>query len=169
MSADPLDPPTLIADPPHAGGDEATERVPALIIVWHPDTTRIGETAALAEKRAEVSRLQPLFRSSRTAGAKAAGWPTGISAPGCPCSVSRRGWTGSICLSSLSDTHVTVDGAELKGTIALSRSDLGRGALVVLAHRSVLCVHVMRSHSSSPPRDHGRRLEQRSGRDSARN
>ena len=154
MSADPLDPPTLIADPPQAGGDEATERVPALTIVWHSDTTRIGETAALPEKRTEVSRLQPLFQSIRTAGAKAAGLADRhLSARAPALGIASR--ADGVDLSSLSDTHVTVEGVELKGTIALSRADLERGALVVLAHRIVLCVHVVRSHSASPPRDHG--------------
>jgi two-component system nitrogen regulation response regulator GlnG len=155
MSADPLDPPTLIADPPPAGGDEGSAQVPALTIVWHPDATRIGQTAVLADQRAEVSRLQPLFQSIRAAGAKPAGLADrhlSARVPALGIGLKRDG----VELSALSDTALMVDGADLiGGTVALSKGDLERGALVVLAHRIVLCAHLIRSPSSSPPRDHG--------------
>lgn len=154
MSSDPLDPPTLIAENRTSDGEDVVARIPAITILWHPDPGRIGETAILLDKRTEVSRLQPLFQARGTRGTveRPLSDPY-LSAKVAGLAIVSNG--AALEISVLSDANVKLNGLELKTTVALSKSELERGAVVVLGRRIVLCLHLVRSHRSTSKTGHG--------------
>ena len=154
MSSDPLEPPTLIAENRTHDGEDVVARIPAITILWHPDTGRIGETAILLDQRTEVSRVQPLFKARGTKGAveRPLSDPY-LSAKVAGLAIVSNG--GALEISALSDAKVKINGVDLQTKVALSKSDLERGAVVVLGRRIVLCIHLVRSHRSPSKTGHG--------------
>jgi two-component system nitrogen regulation response regulator GlnG len=154
MSADPLEPPTLIAENRTHNGEDVVARIPAITILWHPDTGRIGETAILVDPRTEVSRLKPIFHPRGTT--RATGTPLSepyLSAKTPTLAIVSNG--GVLEITAISDSKVKIDGLDLKTKVVLSKGDLERGAVVVLGRRIVLCLHLVRSHRSPSKTGHG--------------
>ncbi len=138
--------------PAEAAGD----RVPALTVLWHPDLGRIGGWAGLdplaAGGEVSLSRLEPAFLDP---GEKA-------SRPLADLCLSRR----PIFLRPLADGGLRVDpggspislvldGAAVEGTRDLSRQDIQRGVVLVLAGRVALLLHPAPDRPKSLPPSFG--------------
>jgi two-component system, NtrC family, nitrogen regulation response regulator GlnG len=140
------DAPTLSVD---ADGDAGgPPRVPGLTILGHPDPERVGERVVLAARSGTplpLSRLEPAFAAPGAGSARALDDPH----------LSRRPLHltpmagGGMRLSAEGPTPVTWDGRPLAEPVELSRQDLERGVVLVLAGHVVLLLHTL---DPAPPR-----------------
>lgn len=127
-------------------------QVPGLTILFHPDSTRVGERIALPElssrRKVELSRVQPEFFAPH-------------SAAGRPLVDSHLSRT-PIHLIGLADGRVAVersehrgeihlDGTSLEGRHELSRQDLVRGVALLLAQHVLLWLHWLDPVSAESP------------------
>jgi two-component system nitrogen regulation response regulator GlnG len=115
-----------------------TPTVPALTVLWHPDSSRIGAMALLGgETPVALSRNEPTFD-----------YYTENPAPLADTSLSR---SPTLLFSStrdsvevrplLPDVQVFVDGRPLTAAIFLSPAVINRGVVVTLGRRICLCLH----------------------------
>lgn len=126
------------------GSDLSVQQVemPGLTILCHPDATRIGErvTLPLWDRRAALARGEPKFVA-------ADGRQRGLDVA----HVSRRplllvpgAAARSVCLDRRSTRMpIEVDGHPLESTLEVTHDDLRRGAVLLIAHRVVVLLHVL--------------------------
>ncbi|WP_438021207.1 sigma 54-interacting transcriptional regulator [Sorangium sp. So ce315] len=132
-----------------------TRLVPALTVLYHPDLERVGERAVLADlalrDAVALSRMEPYFGPPATTRC----------APLGDTHLSRR----PLRIIALPDGRIrlcaaegrmraAVDGTLLEGSRDLSLDEVARGAVIELAERVVLLLHMM---DPSPP-EPGERL-----------
>jgi two-component system nitrogen regulation response regulator GlnG len=123
-------------------GRSGIPRVPALTIIWHPDLQRVGEIAPLTNllknEIIHISREQPLFLPpSANDGTPLA--HRRISRE----SVLHIAFHGGILeLRRVQHkTDIEVDAKPFLETRRVSAEELGRGVIVTIARRVVLCLH----------------------------
>lgn len=127
---------TLTAPLMHADG--AASRLLTLTILWHPDSSRIGEQCIAGAPGGvlELSRYTPLF--SRPG---AEGLPLGHG------SISReplriaRIDDGVSLQAPLSRMTTELNGREIGASVALDHADLERGQVIALGRTVLLCLH----------------------------
>lgn len=150
-----LDSPTL-----NPGGDStALEdarllRVPALTILWHPDVTRVGESAVLSDTQVDVNRMAPLFGDRLRASSGTPLRDPYLSAHEVSFTVRQARDRVEIAARSPS-ARVKVDGTRLRDALALRRADLDRGVVITVARRIVLCLHLARPSRVGAKGSHG--------------
>lgn len=127
-------------------------RVPTLTILWHPDLSRVGQSAFLSVET-EVSRIEPSF-GPRTRGA--ASTPLGdpyLSAR--EPSVGLRTFSDKVEIAPRSSTaYVKVGGMRLTTPLQVPIRDLDRGIIIAIARRVVLCLHLARPARVASRSDH---------------
>jgi two-component system nitrogen regulation response regulator GlnG len=135
------DPSTVVSSPPPtAGAADLRAIVPALTIMWHYDPRRIGDVAALGPSTTDVSRKTPPFDIV-----------TDVVLSRNPfLAVDRR--AGGVEIRRLeSAVSVEVDGAPLDSARRLTDEQVGRGVIITLADRVVVCLHFRRTPALRGP------------------
>ena len=114
-----------------------------LTILWHPDSSRIGEQfiGPAGEGAVEVSRYAPLFFRPGQDGI-AIGHRAVARAPLC---LRRNGADGVEISAPDSRMAVEVNGAVLAHSITLDRAAVARGVVIGLGGHVLLCMHWMTS------------------------
>jgi two-component system nitrogen regulation response regulator GlnG len=114
---------------------------PALTILWHPDFSRLGATASLAELSAgqpvPLSRISPTFRLGR----RPADCLSDPYLSRNPYLQIVRSAKGVELVPGEMSTKVQLDGQPLSGKMTLTGADLIRSPILTLARRVVLCLH----------------------------
>ena len=122
-----------------------------LTIIWHPDTTRVGEQFMVSnpDGQVEVSRFLPLFRHPAKEGL-----PLGYGG------ISREAVRihlhpveGLTITPPVSRMVVEVNGSEINSAISLSREQIEAGIILGLGRAIILCLHWMRclpKHNPAP-------------------
>jgi DNA-binding NtrC family response regulator len=112
-----------------------TPREPALVLAYHPDLARVGESFALGERVTEVSRLSPSLRDVAGGDAGPIDDPYVSRRP----FVLRRLPGGAVDVENVGGVEVAVGGGALAAGAArrLSAGEVGRGVDVTLANRVV--------------------------------
>ncbi len=111
----------------------------ALTILYHPDTSRIGERAPFnGGTESDLSRLQPQFAPVRGDGAQRPLADSYLSRS----PVSFR-WQGAslLLVPPMTGTSLKVNGVEQGTSLSLDAEQLDRGVVLCLAHRLVLLLH----------------------------
>jgi two-component system nitrogen regulation response regulator GlnG len=135
-----------------ATGPGSETRVPALTIVWHPDVTRVGSRAVLADVldgvERSVTRLQPLF-----------GQPGDVETD--PLADSRLSRSQEAFTLAYQPgrgleirpgaARVDVHGVQLDRPMPIAPTELDQGVIITLAGRIVLCLHRARLPSTRGP------------------
>jgi two-component system nitrogen regulation response regulator GlnG len=136
-----------------AGHSPKSDGVPALSILWHPDTSRIGAMFSFADvvegQSVLVSRNSPDFGLP-------AQKPDSLSDPYVsrnPCLQIIRTADGLDLVPDESQGKVQLDGKPLDARVAISFADLSRSPVLTLARRIVLCVHTTMPTVRSPVSD----------------
>src|SRR4051795_4318684 len=116
-------------------------RVPALTVLAHPDSRRVGESVLLpalgSGRTVQLSRLSPLFAQPGHLGARPLADPH----------LSRRPYLlapgerpGSIRLAAESGGRIGLLGAQTEGEVSAAETE--RGAVILLADRVALLLHL---------------------------
>jgi len=119
--------------------------LPGLTVLWHPDLSRVGEQApltALASGRPEgISRREPVFAQPGETVARPLADPYLSRSP---IRLERGAAPGSIRLAC-GETHTSVvlDGVPVPEARELTAADVERGAVLLLANRVVLLLHLL--------------------------
>lgn len=128
-----------------AGSSSRLPLIPALTVVWHPDVRRIGEMAPLTEllehDLAPLKRDEPIFFTpGSTAGS----------------AINHRGMSREAVVVVAATAkafelrrgpaaiEVELDGQPFEAPRPLSGDDLGRGLILTVGRRFVLCLHGVR-------------------------
>jgi two-component system nitrogen regulation response regulator GlnG len=125
-----------------AARDYRSERL-VLTIIFHPDTTRIGEVADLgtagSPRQQVLGRLQPCFRSTRSRDQERPLEDGHVSR-----SALGLAWRGQQLLveRGATETRCQVDGTELVASISLQVAQLHRGVAILLGHSVVLLLRL---------------------------
>jgi two-component system nitrogen regulation response regulator GlnG len=135
------DPSTVVSAPPPTGGTaDLRAVVPALTILWHYDPRRIGDVAVLGPGATDVSRKTPPFDTVTDVVLSRSPFLT----------VGRR--AGFVELRRLeSPVSVDVDGTPLDSPRQLADERVGRGVIITLADRIVVCLHFRRTPALRGP------------------
>lgn len=118
-------------------------RVPGLTVLYHPDVHRVGEWAALgpwsAGQRRPLSRVEPRFSSPGRSPMRPLGDPHLSRQP-----VVLEGLeNGGVRVHPAPSVTLVVDDQLLGDPLDLSWSDLDQGAVLLLAGRVVLLLHLL--------------------------
>ena len=133
---------TLVApsDTGAGRGDFLAALVPALTVVHHPDPDRVGGVALLGQGApVALSRLEPAFAPPRTARAVALADPY-VSRK--PLYLARDGTGGVTLKPAEGSSRVRLDGQDVRQATSVGVDQLSRGAVVQLAGRVVLVLHL---------------------------
>ncbi len=159
MSRPPTPPPGLLDEhtrkvtPSSQGSARADERVAALTVIGHPIAAHVGDRATLfglyAGEVIALSRVAPGF--ARAEG----GPPRPLSDPFLSrnpiATIERR--AGVIHVARAGEAVVRIDGEEIREPRAIDDEELARGAVIELADRCVLLLHLTdATPSRRPPR-----------------
>lgn len=141
LSIGPLD--TLI------GKQSRLPLIPALTIIWHPDTRRAGDlaplTALLAHDVATIHRDEPTFYlPGSSKGAPLAHRSIGRVQTNGPVLLIRSKGQGFELERGTATTDVELDGQPFEGSRPITSEDLSRGVVLTLGRRIVLCLHAVR-------------------------
>jgi len=133
------------------GVSAAAPPVPALTILFHPDLERIGERVLLpqlsAGREARLSRKEPGFSPPRPPSAGSAAAVRPLADPylsRVPVRLLPAAGTGAIrLLCDETRMPVAVGGVPVAGERSVSAAELERGAVLMLAHRVVVLLHLL--------------------------
>ena len=140
---------TTVRQPPEGGGAESEERLLALSLLLHPDTSRIGEVAFI-EARARLSRLEPELAPPR--GTPAERHPIGdrhVSRR--PLSLKADAAGGVTVVPADEGGEVAVDGEALVSQRALTAAEVDRGVVIALGERVAVLLHRRRRPGAAVP------------------
>lgn len=123
--------------------------VPALTIVWHPDTRKIGHlaplTALLESDVASIHRDEPTFYvPGSTKGSSLDHRSIGRMATRGAVLLVRAHRKGFALERGRALTDVELDGQRFEGSREITSADLTRGLILTLGRRIVLCLHAVR-------------------------
>ncbi len=127
--------PSLVASLPGRRREQAL----ALTVVFHPDTSRIGEVAVMPDGEGawSVGRHAPAFGRPGAAGGK------GLEEPHVSRSALQLGWRGSLLeIRRAGASRCRLAGRELEDMAQLDRDQLGGGIPIVLGHAVVLLLRL---------------------------
>jgi two-component system nitrogen regulation response regulator GlnG len=129
--------PSTIAAVPTAGraGEEGEDAaVPALTIIWHPDSRRVGDVAPLPRARVkEISRKTPPFDATADVVLSRSPFLT----------VTDHGRTFEIAASG--STPVTASAGFLSEPLRIDREQLRAGVILTIGGSVVVCLHSIRA------------------------
>ena len=130
--------------------------VPALTVLWHADSSRVGERTVLRSIPAAgclVSRNEPEFHDPS---APEAGRPLADPYVSRRALLIQRSRGGALRLEAAAAAGVTVDGRELDGSVEVPRQRMEAGAVLVLARQRVaLVLHLVSGRSADAAENHG--------------
>ncbi len=132
---------TMTMGDPSTAAESGDGTAPGLTILWHPDTSRVGERATLG-RQTPVSRLTPRFAQDPWANGRPLGDPY----------VSREPVVISLGQGSVRiEGSAVVDGRPLDGAATIDEAAFERGVVIELARRVLLLLHrVPTGHSRAP-------------------
>jgi len=129
-------------------------RVPGLVILCHPDPSRLGDEAPLPElvsgQTVRLSRLEPSFAAPGRTGAIR---PLGLAhLSRQPVRLIPGAEAGGVRIdASTTRTRVTLGGVPLRGYRELSAAEVERGVPLVLSERVALLLHRLDPVPATPP------------------
>ncbi|HEX4952465.1 MAG TPA: sigma 54-interacting transcriptional regulator [Thermoanaerobaculia bacterium] len=134
----------------------ARVQVPGLTILWHPNPRRVGERVPLPDlisgRPVALSRLEPAFSPIQEGRPRAL---EDVYLSRSPIRIEPDPSGGVRLVPSASRTRVLVEGRPLVEPHTVGWEALGRGAVVVLADRVVLLLHLLPPFSAGEPPSFG--------------